>query len=77
MVVRMKSTRSHTGHRRSHHALTDARLSVCKNCNAKHLRHRVCTGCGMYRGKVILDTKAKLDKKIKKAKKKKEKLGKD
>lgn len=68
MTSRMRKTRSQTGQRRSHHALTEARLSTCDNCGAKHLRHRVCEECGKYRGKEIIDTTKKLEKKMEKAK---------
>jgi len=63
MVVRMRHTRAHTGNRRSHHALTGPRLSVCPNCSANHLRHRVCSTCGQYRGKMMIDTVALAEKK--------------
>lgn len=69
MVVRMRHTRAHTGNRRSHHALTGPRLSVCANCGANHLRHRACANCGHYRAKMVIDTVALAEKKAaKKAK---------
>ena len=68
MVVRMRHTRSHTANRRSHHALTGATTSVCPNCSAPHLRHKVCTNCGYYRGKKVIDVVAKMEKKNKKMK---------
>lgn len=63
MVVRMRHTRAHTGNRRSHHALTGPRLSVCANCQANHLRHHMCATCGQYRGKMMVDTVALTQKK--------------
>jgi large subunit ribosomal protein L32 len=72
MVVRMRHTRGHTGNRRSHHALTEPRLSTCKDCGAVHVRHSICPGCGKYRGKVIIDVAAMAEKAAKKAKEKKE-----
>lgn len=49
----MRINRSATRKRRSHHALTEPRLSDCKGCGAKHLRHRACNECGNYRGRVV------------------------
>ena len=66
MVVRMRHTRAHTANRRSHHGLDGARFTTCKDCGAKHLMHRVCTTCGKYRGRVVVDV---LKRKVKMAKK--------
>ncbi len=60
MVNRMRSTRSHTGNRRSHHALTVVRLSKCANCGALHQSHRICMNCGAYNGRKVLDLAAKV-----------------
>ena len=76
MVVRMRSTRSHTGNRRSHDALVAARLTVCKDCGGGHLRHHVCENCGKYKGMQILDVHSKLAKKEKKSKEKTKAQGK-
>ena len=59
MSVRMRVTRSHTGNRRSHHALKEPRLSKCAECGAQHLRHRMCPECGNYRGRQVVDVAGK------------------
>ncbi len=59
MVNRMRSTRSHTGNRRSHHALTGARLSACSNCGAAHKSHTICMTCGWYNGRKVMDLASK------------------
>ena len=70
MSVRMRHTRAHTANRRSHHALSGSRLSLCVNCGAQHVRHTVCSNCGTYRGKEYIDVLATLSKKEKKLKEK-------
>ncbi|MAZ67540.1 50S ribosomal protein L32 [bacterium] len=59
MSVRMRVNRSHTGNRRSHHALKEPRLSKCAKCGAQHLRHRMCPECGNYRGREVVDVAGK------------------
>ena len=66
MVVRMRATRSHRNNRRSHHALSAGRVSVCQNCKAKHQSHRVCMNCGWYNGRQVIDLAAKAAAKAKK-----------
>lgn len=60
MVVRMRSTRSHTGNRRSHHALEPVALAKCE-CGAMHRRHTACQDCGKYRGKQVIDVVARTE----------------
>lgn len=60
MVVRMRHTRAHTANRRSHHALKAANIVACKNCGAMKTPHHVCDACGFYRGKKVLQVKAKV-----------------
>lgn len=43
-------------------------LSKCPRCGAAVLPHRVCTNCGYYRGRQVIDVLAKLTKKERKAK---------
>lgn len=64
----MRHTRSHTGNRRSHHALKAANLSKCSHCGALHRPHHMCLECGYYNGRQVMDLvaeKAKRDARIK------------
>ncbi len=63
MVIRMRHTRSHTGNRRSHHALAAKTFSVCSHCKAQKETHVVCTNCGFYRGRKVVDVVKKVEKK--------------
>lgn len=63
MTVRMRHTRGHTGNRRSHHGLEGPRFSMCPDCKVLTVRHNACLSCGRYRGRVVVDMAAKLEKK--------------
>lgn len=63
----MRHTRSHTGNRRSHHALKAMNLSTCSNCGKSHRPHHMCLNCGFYNGRQVMDLtaeKAKRDARI-------------
>ena len=68
MVVRMRSTRSHTGNRRSHHALKNPALTTDTKTGTIHLRHRASALTGQYKGMVVIDVEKKAKKKAAKAK---------
>lgn len=59
MTVRMRHTRGQTGSRRSHHNLDEARFSTCASCGKQYVRHTMCQHCGTYRGRTVVDIKAK------------------
>ncbi len=40
--------------RRTHDKAQVPTLATCSNCGATVLRHRVCTECGYYRGKLAV-----------------------
>lgn len=43
--------------------LTDiAKLIICPSCGAKTLAHTVCTQCGKYRGRQVLDIEKEMKK---------------
>ena len=55
----MRHTRAHTKNRRSHHALKAPNLATCANCGATHRPHHMCLECGFYKGRQVIDLKAK------------------
>ena len=75
MSVRMRVNRAATGRRRSGHGLEEPRVSVCSNCKAPHLRHRACSECGHYRGRVVTDVVVKAEKKAEKLKARQKEMG--
>lgn len=68
MVNHMRHTRGHTRNRRSHDAISSADVKLCSNCGNPSLKHVACKNCGFYKGRDVLNLKAKLDKKAEKSK---------
>lgn len=64
----MRHTRSHTGNRRSHHALKRLNLAKCVHCGYEIRPHTVCINCGKYQDRQVVDVLGKLTKKEKKKK---------
>ncbi len=54
-----RHSNTRTNLRRSHDGLKLQSLSLCTNCSARILPHRVCPTCGFYKGKQILTIKIK------------------
>ena len=67
MVVHMRHTRSHTGNRRSHHALRANTIVTDTETKVPHLRHRASLESGTYRGRKVIDVVKKAGKAAKKA----------
>lgn len=68
MVVRMRHTKSQRNRTRSHHRLSKPAVTLDKETNTPHLRHRASLVTGKYKGRIVIDIQAKIDKKLKKAK---------
>ncbi|MEX0651854.1 MAG: 50S ribosomal protein L32 [Candidatus Paceibacterota bacterium] len=71
----MRVNRSATGNRRSGHGLEEPRTSVCSHCKAPHLRHRACSACGHYRGRLVTDVALKAEKKVEKQNARRKEMG--
>ncbi len=56
-VPKKKLTRARKGRRYSHAALKDPSPSICPHCGAPKEPHKVCPGCGRYRGRQVLGGK--------------------
>ncbi len=41
--------------RRAHDALKARNVVVCPNCGEPRLPHRVCSNCGYYQGREVID----------------------
>lgn len=56
-VPKKRLTKRRIGNRRSqgHGKFEISDPSVCKNCGAKVAPHKVCSVCGYYKGKKILN----------------------
>jgi len=68
MVVRMRHTKSQRNRTRSHDRLSNPSVTMDKETNVPHLRHRASLVTGKYKGRVVIDIQAKLAKKAKKTK---------
>lgn len=68
MVVRMRHTRAQRGNTRAHLHLSNPAVTLDKNTNVPHLRHRASLITGQYKGRQVLDVQAKIEKRAKKNK---------
>ncbi len=41
--------------RRTHYKATAPTIIICSNCGAPVLYHRVCSECGYYKGKLVIE----------------------
>ena len=59
-VPKRRKSKSKSRMRRSHHAIGIPNLRPCPTCGAYVLPHRVCSECGSYKGKVIIEPKVRV-----------------
>lgn len=53
-VPKKRKSHSRTRTQRAHDALTPSHWIGCPQCRAAMAPHRVCGGCGYYRGRQVL-----------------------
>jgi large subunit ribosomal protein L32 len=54
-LPKKKTSKARRDKRRSHDKLTPRSLSLCPQCHEPKLPHRVCSHCGTYKGKEIIE----------------------
>jgi large subunit ribosomal protein L32 len=59
MTTSRRHSNSRRDHRRKSNKIAVKTLTVCSNCGALVLPHRVCRACGYFRGKLLVAQKAK------------------
>lgn len=55
-VPKRKHSNSRSGKRRSHDRLSARQLQACPKCGAPGPTHAVCTNCGQYMGRAMVET---------------------
>ena len=50
-----RHSKRRTSARRTHDSLRRSILSECPNCHEPKLPHRVCTRCGKYKGREVVE----------------------
>ncbi len=57
-VQQNKKSKSKSRSRRAmNNKLSVPGLSKCPNCGSQKLPHRVCSNCGFYKDKIVIDVK--------------------
>lgn len=65
-VARQRHTKARRDRARVHHAIKPKKLVACTNCKEKIPSHVACPKCGYYKGKEVVDTMKRINKKAKK-----------
>lgn len=55
-VPKRRTSRARRDKRRAHDALALPARSRCPQCDEPKMPHRVCTHCGSYRGREVVQT---------------------
>jgi large subunit ribosomal protein L32 len=55
-VPKRKQSNSRTGMRRSHNAIKPKQLAPCPKCGTPTPTHVVCSNCGHYAGRTMVET---------------------
>lgn len=60
-VPKKRKSHSRTGMRRAHKHLHEIGRFSCPRCGTANAPHTVCSNCGQYRGKVVIDVEAETE----------------
>lgn len=55
-VPKKRISRTKRDKRRTHKKLTAVTLSSCPQCGEMTMPHRVCSACGFYKDRVVMET---------------------
>ncbi|MDH5298089.1 MAG: 50S ribosomal protein L32 [Desulfobulbaceae bacterium] len=53
-LPKRRHSHSRTRKRRSHDALAALSIAKCSECGEPKLPHRLCSGCGTYKGRAVI-----------------------
>ena len=56
IVPKRRTSRARRDKRRSHDALRRPAQAPCPQCSAPRTPHRVCSNCGHYRDRTVVET---------------------
>jgi large subunit ribosomal protein L32 len=65
-VQKQRHTRARRDRARVQYEITSKNLITCSKCSEQIRAHSVCPKCGYYKGKEVMDTMKKIDKRAKK-----------
>ena len=54
-VPKKRTSKSRQGQRRSHDKLSQPTMSECPQCHEMLMPHHVCSHCGFYKGKEVME----------------------
>ena len=58
-LPKRKYARARRGERRAHLALDPINMTECSNCHQMRLPHTACPHCGYYRGRQVVEVRAR------------------
>lgn len=64
-VAKQHHTKARRDRARVFHKIETKKLIACPNCQSKILPHKVCPNCGFFKGKEVVDTLKRKNKKRK------------
>ncbi len=58
-LPKRKVSKGRRDRRRAHDALKARNLTTCTNCGSMRLPHTVCSECGFYKGREVIEVESK------------------